>query len=224
MQCKAKITLSLVFMAFLFLPYHMTYGHGLAADTLVQLGDGSWQTIHTICLRSLHNKVSVSSYNVDASCKTTQLVKSGRRSQSNCYMRLGFDSGFNDVTRNDIVCTPMQEFYIPETHTWAHAYTLKVGDALLTKNKGAKSITYIQFVPKPIKMYTLEIKKSHTFFVGYHSILTHNMMLPLAFNVGLSLPFGSAAGGAAGGFFWACWVDWWYCSWWHNWPYGESSI
>jgi len=201
MQYRSSSILSILCIIFLLFSYDAVDAHGFSADTLVQLGNGSWQTIHTICLRSLHNKISVSSYNLDTSCKTNQLVKSGRRSQSNCYMRLGFDPGFNDSTPNDIVCTPMQEFYMPETHKWIHAYTLKVGDILLTKDKGVKSVTYIQFVQKPYQIYSLEIKKSHTFFVGKHSILTHNMALPLAFNVGLSIPFGSAAGGTAGSFF-----------------------
>ena len=113
MQSKAKIIVSIVCTIFLFL-HAITYGHGFFADTLVQLGDGSLQTIHTVCLRSLHNKISVLSYNVDASCKTNQLVKVGRRSQSNCYVRLSFDAGFNDSSCNDIVCTPMQEFYLPQ--------------------------------------------------------------------------------------------------------------
>lgn len=197
MLCKTKVILSIV----VFFVHTTAHGHGFSADTLVQLGDGSLQTIHTVCLRSLHNKILVSSYNVDVSCKTNQLVKVGRRSQSNCYVRLGFDVGFNDSTRNDIVCTPMQEFYLPQVHTWAPAYTLKVGDALLTKDKGAKRITYVQFVHKPLTIYTLEIKKSHTFFVGNHSVSTHNMLLPMAFNVGLSVPFGTAAFGTAGSFF-----------------------
>lgn len=200
MQSKVKITVLIVCMLFLVL-HNTTYGHGFASDTLVQLGDGSLQTIHTVCLRSIHNKIAVSSYNVDTSSKTNQLVKVGRRSQSNCYMRLGFDVGFNDSTRNDIVCTPMQEFYMPKTRMWIHAYTLKVGDALLTKDNIAKPITYIQFVQKPLTIYMLEIKKSHTFFVGKYLILTHNMMLPMAFNVGLSVPFGTAAMGTAGSFF-----------------------
>ena len=200
MQGKAKITVSIICTIFLFL-HAIAYGHGFSADTLVQLDDGSLQTIHIVCLRSLHNKISVSSYNIDASCKTNQLVKVGRRSKSNCYVRLGFDFGFNDSMRNDIVCTPMQEFYMPATHKWVHAYTLKVGDALLTKDNSAKPITYIQFVQKSLTIYTLEIKKSHTFFVGNHSILTHNMLLPLAFNVGLSIPFGATAMGTAGSFF-----------------------
>jgi len=201
MQRNIRMTLFILYKLLLLLPHHMIHGHGFSSDTLVQLNDRSWQTIHTICLRSLHNKISVSSYNIDTSCKTNQLVKSGRRSQSNCYMRLGFDFGFNDSTLDDIVCTPMQEFYMPETGKWAHAYTLQAGDTLLTKDNVKKPITYVQFVPKPLNIYTIEIKNSHTFFVGKHSILTHNMILPIAFSIGLSLPFGSVAGGAAGSFF-----------------------
>jgi hypothetical protein len=201
MHYTARSILSILCMISLLLSHSVTYGHGFSADTLVQLSDGSWQTIHTICLRALDHKVLVSSYNIHASRKTNQVVRLGGRSRSNCYMRLGFAHGFNGTTRGDIECTPMQEFYMPETGKWVQAYTLKAGDALLAKGNITKSVTYIQFVPKPLEIYTLEIKKLHTFFVSNHSILTHNMILPMAFSVGLSIPFGSAGGAATGSFF-----------------------
>ena len=199
-RIKKKIFFIVYTVFFIFL-HCIAFGHGFAPDTQVLLSNGSLYPIHSICLHALHNAVSVVSYDIDASSNANQQVKSGRRSKANCYIRLGFDAGFNDVAQNDVVCTPMQEFYLPVMHCWVPAYMLKKGDALLTKNMTTKSITYIQFVPKSLKIYTLEIEKSHTFFVGKYSVLTHNMILPIAASLGFTVPFGSVATGTAGSFF-----------------------
>jgi len=197
-KIKALSFLCLIFFSFL---HCSISGHGFASNTLVRLDNESLQAIHAICLRALHKSVLVISYDAGALCTAHQYVKTGRRSKSNCYMRLGFDVGFNDTTQNDIVCTPMQEFYLPQTHQWVPVYTLKVGDALCTKDMATKQITYIQFIEKPLTAYTLEIENTHTFFVGKYSILTHNMLLPLAASIGITIPFGSVATGAIGSFF-----------------------
>ena len=47
----------------------------------------------------------------------------------------------------------------------------------------------------------IEIESSHTFFVGKRSLLTHNMFLPIAVNLGFVVPFGTVVTGAAGSFF-----------------------
>ncbi|HLC06778.1 MAG TPA: polymorphic toxin-type HINT domain-containing protein [Candidatus Babeliales bacterium] len=195
-----KAIFVLYVVSFLFF-HSITHGHGFGSNTPIQLGSGSWQTIHTICLRALHDTISVASYDIHTFCNANQYVITGRRSKSNCYIRLGFDVGFNDTSHDDIICTPMQEFYIPATHQWIPAYLLKPGDALLTKNMIAKPITYKKFVPQPLRIYTLEIQESHAFFVGKYSILTHNIILPIAASLGFTIPFGSVATGAVGSFF-----------------------
>lgn len=78
---------------------------------------------------------------------------------------------------------------------------LKLGDTLLSKDMITKPITHKSFVPKPLKIYMLEVEDLHTFFVGKGSILTHNIFLPIAANLGLSIPFGSVATSTAGSFF-----------------------
>jgi hypothetical protein len=200
-SCTTKKILFIIYSVSFVVVHHVIYGHGFASGTLVQLNNGSYQTIHTICSHALHNTVLVLSYDANISCNTNQHVKIGRRSKSNCYIRLGFDIGFNGVSHDDIVCTPMQEFYVPKIDQWVPAYMLKRGDALLTKNMNAKPIAYIQFVPEPLRIYTLEIENSHTFFVGKYSVLTHNMFLPIAASLGFTVPFGSVATGTAGSFF-----------------------
>ncbi len=56
-------------------------------------------------------------------------------------------------------------------------------------------------VKKKINIYTVEVEDTHNFFVTPHAVLTHNMVLPIAFSVGLSVPFGAGAAGTVGSFF-----------------------
>src|SRR5689334_1296392 len=108
------------------------HGHGFGPETLVHLADGSHNTIRGICLSTLHNRISVTSYDIRNSCTINQLIAMGKQSKTNCYVQLGFDNQTNNF--DDISCTPTQEFYVPTIGTWIPAYILKPGDALLTKN------------------------------------------------------------------------------------------
>lgn len=174
--------------------------HGFAQGTLIKSSEDGWWSIEQVCrLLRKHNKQSVASYDFHANCLVNQRVKSGAESKTNCHFRIGFD----DHRSHDIVCTPTQEFYIPLSHEWMPAYRLKVGDTFLSQYDTLVKITYVEFVKQPIQVYSIEVKNTHNFFVGYYSILTHNMFLPVALGVGLGGSFGSgaAAGGAAGGFF-----------------------
>ena len=175
------------------------FGHGFGTHTLVALADGSKKTIYTVCLQTLKNKPFVISYDPHKCATLTQQVKIGKKSKTNCYFRLGFDS--NCKHSDDILCTPSQEFYLLDSQTWVPAYKLKIGDALLSKDLTTKKLTYKEFVPKPLNIYMLEIENSHTFFVGKYSLLTHNIFLPVTASIGFVVPFGSTAAGTAGGFF-----------------------
>ena len=128
-----------------------------------------------------------------------QQVKASAENETNCHFRIGFDN----QRHHDVVCTLTQEFYMPLSGEWVSAYALKVGDTLLSQRDTLTRIIYIEFIKKPIKVYSLEVKKTHNFFVGYYSVLTHNMFLPIALGVWLGGSFGSGAaiGGATGGFF-----------------------
>jgi hypothetical protein len=175
------------------------HGHGFGPNTLVHLADGSCNTIASICLSTLRNRMSITSYDINNSCNVKQFVALGKQSKTNCYVQLGFDNQTNHP--DDIVCTPTQEFYVSTVGKWIPAYLLKPGDALLTRNTSSKIITHKEFMPQYLTIYMLEIQRSHTFFVGKHAILTHNILLPLAVNLGFVVPFGSVASGAAGSFF-----------------------
>jgi hypothetical protein len=173
------------------------YGHGFSANTLVRIFN-NWCRIEQICRSIAEEDFYITSYDVNKNFLVKNQVQSAGESESNCYIRLGFDEWFND----DIVCTPTQEFYLSTTKQWIPAYQLKVGDELLSASNPTwrgKSITHIEFVKRQLNVYSIEVKSTHTFLVGRYCIVTHNMLLP-ALTVGLSIPFGAAAGGAAGSF------------------------
>lgn len=172
-------------------------GHGFSADTLVLLADNTWQEISTICNRTQKKKIRVASYDTASLWQTTSKTIQSGRSRSNCYIRFGFEE---KQSHHGVTCTPTQEFYSATTRQWVPAYKLKIGDALLCTKNSTKKVAYITLVKESLDIYTIEVKNTHTFFVTDHALLTHNMVLPLAFNIGLSVPFG-AAGGSAGGFF-----------------------
>lgn len=172
-------------------------GHGFAQGTLIKTSKDGWWPIEQVCQLSCQNKnQKVASYNPQLNRWVTQRVKSAGKSETNCCFRIGFD----DNRSNDIVCTPTQEFYRPSTAQWIPAYKLKTGDMLLSQHDKSIQITHVEFIKKPIKVYSLEIKKTHNFLVGHYSILTHNMVLPMAFCAALNVPFGGVIGGAIGSF------------------------
>jgi hypothetical protein len=175
------------------------YGHGFGPHTLIQLTDGSQDTIYSVCLRALQKPISVASYDISHACTIDQPVVTGKRSTTNCYIQLSFDN--RPTSAHDIVSTPTQEFYVLALNQWVPAYLLQTGDALLTKKMTVKPITRKNFVSESLNIYMLEIASSHTFFVGKHAILTHNIFLPVALNLGFVVPFGGVASGAVGSFF-----------------------
>lgn len=177
-------------------------GHGFSVDTLVLLADNGWQQINAICHRALKKKVSVASYDTISSFLTTASVIRGGKSTTNCYIRFGFEERSKDLQHHDeVVCTPAQEFYCASQRKWIPAYMLKIGDELFCANNTTKTVAYVSLINQPLDIYTVEVKRTHTFFVTQHSMLTHNMVLPIAFNIGLSIPFGASAIGTVGSFF-----------------------
>ncbi|MBX9830708.1 hypothetical protein K2X40_02040 [Candidatus Babeliales bacterium] len=117
-------------------------------------------------------------------------------------MHIGFGNDFLNSGHDDLLCTPAQEFYLPNSNNWVPACQLKVGDVLKSDSVGSVAIMRIEFVNQPLTVYTLEVSKYHNFFVGKYFVLTHNMALPWEVTLGFSIPFGSACtGGRLGGFF-----------------------
>jgi hypothetical protein len=189
-----------IFFLFIFILFSQdSYSHGFGAHTLVKLANGCHATIYSICLYALDHKISVVSCDINKLRVVDQLVKTGKRSKCNCSIRLSFNNQFDEA--NDIICTPLQEFYLPAIGKWLPAYMLRHGDALLTENLTTKTLVYKELIEKPLKIYMLEVHNAHTFFVGKDSILTHNIFLPAAIGIGFAIPFGSVATGTIGGFF-----------------------
>lgn len=189
----------IISFSFLIILHTILHGHGFGANTLVQLPNESYQTIYALCLESLRKPIAVTSCDTQSSYLSDEYVKIGKKSKTNCYINLGFGNQFNEV--DDIVCTPMQEFYVPAYRKWLPAYMLKPGDKLLTSHLTEQLVTYKEFVSKSLKVYMIEVERTHTFFVSKYSILTHNMFLPMAMSLGASIPFGSVVAGSIGSFF-----------------------
>jgi hypothetical protein len=148
-----------------------------------------------LCRRSLDAEIAVATYDSNAATVTKAPIKQCGRSSTKTYMRIVIEN-----CTTTIVCTPIQEFYLATAQQWIPAYQLYVGDTLLCKF-GTKAITRIEYIEESTDVYMLEISDTHTFFVGWHGALTHNMGLPAAVGLGFSIPFGSAAGSTAGAFF-----------------------
>ena len=184
-----------------FLQTAVLLGHGFSADTLVLLANNAWQDISTVCYRTQKKKIAVASYDATSSYQTTSKTTRGGRSKSNCFIRFGFNERLKDSNQHEVACTPTQEFYNARTHQWIPTYKLKIGEELLCANNTRKTIAYISLIQEPLNIFTIEVKHTHTFFVTQHSLLTHNMIIPVAFSIGMSVPFGASAGGTAGGFF-----------------------
>lgn len=171
-------------------------GHGFSADTYIRTRD-YWERIEQVCSDVLSTKRSIKSYDTTDQQHCTQNVLKCGTSITNCYLKLGFDERFHD----DVICTPMQEFYLPELNEWVPAYQLEIGNHLLTEKNELIPLKHIEFVKKELTVYAIEVENTHTYFVGRRSVLTHNMFLPPV-TLGLSIPFGTGiAGGALGGFF-----------------------
>jgi len=155
--------------------------HGFGEGTLIRMTADCWQHITTIANDFYDEPVEVTSYKQCTGQSVRQQVKRGGESDTNCYFTLGFDE-----YKDDITCTPTQEFYLPHTKQWLAACDLKVGDVLLGScedhhmHDQHKVLKHIEFVKKPLHVYSIELENVHTFRVGRHCIVTHNMALPCA--------------------------------------------
>ncbi|MGC2310347.1 MAG: polymorphic toxin-type HINT domain-containing protein [Candidatus Babeliaceae bacterium] len=178
-----------------FISFFTLYSHGFDARTYVQTGYNNQKTIKTVYYEHKDNVQPL----VLTQCSDnihTQKVVGHIKGITNCYFKIGFDEWFND----DILCTPSQEFFVPDQQKWIPVCQLKVGDVLLNKYDQWLLITHMEFVPRPLKIYAIEVEHTHNYFVGHHAILTHNIPIPWAFSIGLELAFGgsSTAGGILG--------------------------
>ena len=174
----------------------LIHPHGFAENTYIRSGEGAgWlilnQTAHACAKKQ---KVRVASYDTQTHQWISAYVTAGARSKSNCYCRLSFD----ECSWRDIRCTPSQLFYRITDHTWVPAYLLKAGDFLLAENNKKISIRSNTFIKESLAVYTLEVNPTHIFLVGEHSVVAHNMLVPISAAVGLSIPFSTGCGGSVG--------------------------
>jgi hypothetical protein len=174
--------------------------HGFGNCTYVNLHNGQQQKIHLLCAKSLRTKTKIASYNTHSQKYSRHAIKRCGQSNTNCYIRLKFDKDHNAHNCNDIICTPVQEFYCTQTNEWIPAYQLRPGDELLSLGGKTKSVTYVELVKKPIAVYTIEVDHCHTFFVSKHNVLTHNMALPIAWVAWLNIPVSTTIGGIGASF------------------------
>lgn len=170
------------------------YTHGFGKDVFITLSNHYHQSIDNFC----HSKIarnkssSMAMYNEKTKELYPKRIKAVAKSKTNCYFKIGFD---RNSSYADIICTPTQEFYSISKNQWIPAYQLQLHDELFGIHNKSVPITYIEFVNEPTRVFMLEVKETHTFFVGKHSILTHNMILPL--HMSISIPFGGVSGGIA---------------------------
>ncbi len=155
--------------------------HGFAFSTPIK------HINHSQAIGSLYqhakNKTHATSFNFKTrSMQCSRIVKTGT-SSSNCYCRVSFDR----CSTHDLICTPSQAFYDTHKDRWVSAIELHSGDTLLTA-QGIREVTSIQFIAQPLKVFALEVEKTHTFYAGHHQVLTHNMFLPtIVCSLGVSL-------------------------------------
>ncbi len=182
-----------LFLALIF--FNNSLGHGFAQNTLVQLRNYSLFTVDNIAYRmSKKKKITVRSFDIVRSSITNSRINRCGISGSNCYISFFVMS---DQLREEIICTPTQEFFLVDKRKWIKAYDLTINNELLCVGGKTVTVSDVVFCDKPIDVYTLEIKKTHTFFVGKLSLLTHNVVFPMYFGVDIIPTLGSS-GGVAG--------------------------
>lgn len=179
-------------------------GHGFVADTLIYNCNNKSKPIKAVCWNVVNRKKQcISSFDDTRAQWKTARVRSAAHAHINCSMTIKFDTD----PLHDITCSPSQSFYDAHAKSWVPAYKIRPNDLLLTADNGTVQVLAVSYHKKPIVVYLLEIKKTHTFCVGHYHVLTHNtpLAIPMATSLFLSLSgsFGSGAvvGATAGSFF-----------------------
>jgi len=184
-----------LFITFCIVQIDFLQGHGIGEFTLIKTAKGI-QSIETIKPRK-----RIFSYNTSCNQNVKTSVRTTGSSISNCYISMRFSLP-GSVEYEEILCTPAQEFYRVPDNAWICAAHLKVGDELKSDTYNSLTLVHLEIIAEPLKVYILEVRKYHNFFVGKHALLTHNTTLPWEIAIGISIPLGEAAtGGAAGSFF-----------------------
>ncbi len=175
----------------------LSLGHGFDRFTQVKMPD-EMKGIGFVFEDSFEEDQTVIAYDFDKKTCSQTKVQRASTNTVDCYFRISFAQR----GESPIICSPAQKFYLPELKKWVPALRLKVGDKLLSNCTQQKPIVKIEFVNKPLIVYSIQIEGNHNYLVGKHGILTHNTALPW---VGVQLAWafgeGATAGGGAGSFF-----------------------
>lgn len=188
--------------------------HGFGGQIPVATANKGFWTLEQIYEIQAVDDQLILSYDSILGNQVKKHIIAAGKSQTNCYFKIIFD----EFLSHNILCTPSQEFYLPSQKEWIFAYQLKVGDELLCKNNEAKKIIGLEFIKRPLPVYSIEIEHTHTYFAGALSVLTHNMALPIAAAASLGVSFGSGAVAERNNrkFFWTNNICWWYNCWRYN--------
>ncbi len=197
---KLGIQFFYVYILFFCLP---VCAEGFSADTLVATSALSAVPIKRVCDKTSSGKKQfVSSWHEKHGSWDKKRVRRVGRGTINCTVTLSFDTD----RAHDIVCSPMQRFYLIDRHAWVAAGTLHPGDRLSTQSGHCVPLRDIVLNKQETVVYALRVKKNHTFCVGHYRLLTHNKripLLPLALiaRIGVAFGTGAVAGGSTGSFF-----------------------
>lgn len=187
------------------------YGHGFGADTPVTLllhykasicgkiikqRMETAQTLKDMYDNPITRKIKAKSYDERSLAMDYKSIRAAGISSTNCYVRVEL----NNDADNIIECSPVQTFYLVDSQEWIPAYHLELGDILFSENQQGTRVSSVILIEKSFQLYTLEVKKFHTFLVGKDRILTHNMFLEPSLFLSLSFAFGEGAvvGGSTG--------------------------
>lgn len=176
---------------------------GFIADTLVHTSGKAPSTIKQVCDKiGGGQKQFVSSWHEKHDLWDSKRVRRAGRGTINCTVTLSFDSD----QAHDIICSPLQRFYLADRHKWVAACALHPGDTLRTQSGDYVPLRDILLNKHEAVVYALRVKKNHTFCVGHYRVLTHNKripLLPLALmaRIGVAFGTGAVAGGSTGSFF-----------------------
>jgi hypothetical protein len=205
---------TIITIVYCFIFHNHLYSHGFGSDTLVTLllryktamcgkiikqRMETAQTIEQIYESPINRHTKVKSYNEQSHVAAYLRVKAAGISCVNCYVRIEFNNDNNNI----IECSPLQTFYHVDTQEWVPAYQLEPGDILFSESPSRTQISSVSLIEKPLRVYTLEVNKFHTFLVGKDKVLTHNMFLEPSLFLSLGFAFGEGAvvGGSTGSTF-----------------------
>lgn len=164
--------------------------HGFAGHTVIGLKQNQ-EVVHIKDISSwfLRGKTTdVCTYKEKTKKWKVKSVQAVAHCQAEAFYELSFVS-VGEKELETIQCSPLQLFYRAVDQAWVAAHELSVGDWLLCQNNNVVQLQAKQYVQDPILLYIIEVKKYHTFIVGRHKILTHNMFIPLATTIGMAIPF-----------------------------------